>query len=530
MTQTPAGWYPDPYGTPQLRWWDGTQWTDATHPLESSAGQAGPVTTGQWAQPGPGSQAQQTTGPQPQPGTDQQPRPGTDQQGTGPQGQPGTASPSETGGSPQDQSTDEEAQPRGDAPAFQPPTGEHPQPGAPQAAPGTGPQAQPGTGPHPAPPQGTGPYPQPAPPPGTGPYPQPGPGRPAPGQFAPPGGQGPTGQFAQPAGSYGGPGAAPYGGPTGPYAAPGGPGGPYGGPGAPTGPYGGPTGPQPWGNQPGATAQLPVPDFGAPPKKRSPLPWVLGGGAVAVLLVVALVIGLSVVNRDDTPTAAQSPLPSYTIEPSEPSDPQITPPLESPTPQPSSSTDFPAELPQPKGSVITDPRTGVSYTFPGGDWTVPSWQEVNGQGMPDPRFPTWTSTAQTVSQKNYDGQGHDWIGTVSTARLPEVFDYSGPQDLRKTTGEVLLNYEKIWYSPPHQKKALKDAAFEVDGKKAWMLRYEMDFTAAAKQAGWKFKKEQGLIAVIDQGSGQRPTLLYVSVPDNLDTKVIDRVLDSLKAS
>jgi hypothetical protein len=25
---TPAGWYPDPAGTPQQRWWDGVQWTD----------------------------------------------------------------------------------------------------------------------------------------------------------------------------------------------------------------------------------------------------------------------------------------------------------------------------------------------------------------------------------------------------------------------------------------------------------------------------------------------------------------------
>ncbi|MBF8194028.1 DUF2510 domain-containing protein, partial [Nonomuraea sp. K274] len=39
-TQTPAGWYPDPYGDPQLRWWDGDQWTDATHAQEQEQAQA----------------------------------------------------------------------------------------------------------------------------------------------------------------------------------------------------------------------------------------------------------------------------------------------------------------------------------------------------------------------------------------------------------------------------------------------------------------------------------------------------------
>ena len=28
--QTPAGWYPDPLGLPQLRWWDGQGWGEHT--------------------------------------------------------------------------------------------------------------------------------------------------------------------------------------------------------------------------------------------------------------------------------------------------------------------------------------------------------------------------------------------------------------------------------------------------------------------------------------------------------------------
>lgn len=36
----PAGWYPDPTGRPQLRWWDGLDWTDHRRPRPSSGYQA----------------------------------------------------------------------------------------------------------------------------------------------------------------------------------------------------------------------------------------------------------------------------------------------------------------------------------------------------------------------------------------------------------------------------------------------------------------------------------------------------------
>ncbi|WP_329041917.1 phospholipid scramblase-related protein [Streptomyces sp. NBC_00178] len=42
QSNVPAGWHPDPHGAPQLlRYWDGSRWTEHTHPAE---GQAAPAT------------------------------------------------------------------------------------------------------------------------------------------------------------------------------------------------------------------------------------------------------------------------------------------------------------------------------------------------------------------------------------------------------------------------------------------------------------------------------------------------------
>ncbi|AZM56769.1 scramblase [Streptomyces sp. WAC 01529] len=59
-SNTPAGWYPDPQGDPQqLRWWDGSQWTQQTSPAQQVPQQQAPQPAqaqaaqpqGQFAQP-----------------------------------------------------------------------------------------------------------------------------------------------------------------------------------------------------------------------------------------------------------------------------------------------------------------------------------------------------------------------------------------------------------------------------------------------------------------------------------------------
>lgn len=112
------------------------------------------------------------------------------------------------------------------------------------------------------------------------PYGQPGPYGPPPGgqpgpQYGQPGQQ-PYGQPQQP--PYGQPGQQPYGQPAPGYGQPGEWGQqPYGGP---------PQGQPPYGVPPAGFGQ--PGGYGIPPKKKSPLPWILGGAALLVVAVVAV--------------------------------------------------------------------------------------------------------------------------------------------------------------------------------------------------------------------------------------------------
>ncbi|MFI7706432.1 DUF2510 domain-containing protein [Nonomuraea sp. NPDC049480] len=273
--------------------------------------------------------------------------------------------------------------------------------------------------------------------------------------------------------------------------------------------YGQPTPPtQQWGGP-----QQAGPGYGPPPKQGNPLPWVFGG--LAALLVVALIVvaGIFFVNRS---SEVALPRPTETSESQEP------PTNEPPSSQPPSQGS--GQLPQPAGGRITDPQAGISYSVPD-DWTVPP--AINPPSPP-PTLQLWTGGVQAVSQANVI-DGDDWIGNVFSGVLNELYPYSGAASgMSETAKAVFMDFTTRYYALPHESKIVAEKAMKIGDRDAWVLQFELDFTKVSEEKNYKWKKENGAIVLMDRGSGERPAILYTSVPDNLGTDVVATVLGSLK--
>jgi hypothetical protein len=63
-----------------------------------------------------------------------------------------------------------------------------------------------------------------------------------------------------------------------------------------------------------------------------------------------------------------------------------------------------------------------------------------------------------------------------------------------------------------------------------VLMFDLDFSRESEANGWKWKKERAAFVIVDRGTASPPALVYVSVPDNLDVSVANRVVKSLKLS
>lgn len=280
----------------------------------------------------------------------------------------------------------------------------------------------------------------------------------------------------------------------------------YGQPAQGQGQYGQPA---PWSG-----AHLPGPGYGPPPKKSGPLPWVFGGLGALVVVALIVVAAVVVINKSSGGTTAQSSPPAVETEPQ---------PTESAEPTDPPETGTTGELPQPQDGRITDTQTGVSYAAPEG-WKVPPAERVNGT---DPNTQQWGSAVEAISQEKYDGKSN-WIGNVYTGVLNEAFPYVGAASLGTTAAAVTASFSENYYQLQHQSKIVQNKAIKIGDKNGWLVQFELDFSKVAKEKSYKWKKENAAVVLMDRGEGERPALVYISVPDNLGTDVVGKVLSSLK--
>jgi hypothetical protein len=513
MDLPPSGWYPDPYGAPDLlRWWDGLNWTRHTHPGVGAAdsadsaggggatagggaggGAAGGGTSGggKHAAGGGASGGQQATtvGPaatvQPttvQPTTVQ---PATGQPGTG---QPGTG---QRGGgwAARDRVIGDWAGsdwPTGDQLATtKPPKGPRtePQPALPDTSvqpsvqssasatryqpavqpTTTQPAVQPTTTQPAVQPTTTQPAVQPTtyqaavnpttPQPAAG---QPGGGQPGGGQ--PGGGTGVDGTQVMFLGDDA-------------WQTPGGPAGP-GGPGQ-SNPYG----------------------YQAAQRRRRM--WLIGGlsAGTAVAIAVIVVVATSMGGSPNATAADQTRV-------SAPPSPTAAAPAPSPTTPASPSVSA-----TPPAAVLSDGQSGLSYSQLASPWTSTCPSDL------DSAF-AWSAGESTIAGQINGGQT-PWYGEACSGPLPAQYNYTTVSDLANTATNVANTLEGAYYNAlDHTATPVLSQPTSVSGHAGWEVEYEMTYTNAVSQgAGWT--SEYGAVVVVDTGEGNTPVVFFTSVPSTL---------------
>ena len=519
MDLPPSGWYPDPYGVPDLlRWWDGSTWTHHTHPGVGGTDAGGGAGSGGGAAAGGGkavgahrAPVQQTTVQAVQPAAGQL---GTGQPGgggwatrdrvigdwagndwptgdqlantlppKGPRTEPQPALPATSVQSAVQATT---YQPAVQATTYQPtvqPTVYQPAVGSAGAA-----TVQPTTVQPVQPVQPTSVQPSN----GWG--------------TAGPGGQGATAYL----GANGG-------GATGAHAAGGGAHAAGGGDGSGTQVLflGADTWQVPGGQAaPGTPGAPGGPNrYGYQQAQRRRRMWLIGGliagtaVAIAIIVVVATSLGGSPApstadQAATTPTAA-APTPTAVA----------TTPAASPTASASVSATPPA-------SVLSDGQSGLSYTQLATPWTPVCPSDLASAF-------SWTA-GESAAAGQINGGQLPWYGEACSGPLPAQYNYTSVRDLENTATNVAQTLENAYYNAlSHTVSPVLSEPITVSGHPGWEIEYLMNYTNAAAQ-GATWTTEEGAVVVADTGTGNTPVVFFTSVPENLNEALVASLVTSLQ--
>jgi hypothetical protein len=234
--------------------------------------------------------------------------------------------------------------------------------------------------------------------------------------------------------------------------------------------------------------------------------WALGGGGAVVVVLIVLVglfaTGVLGGGSESPPTAAPSPTAAA---------PSVNPGGRSPV-----------------TGTITDTAAGVSYARLGGRWQP---QTVD----PGSRFARERGFSQgqiAVVQEDFNGQGGQYLASAYSGRLPGSVPYDGPEDLEAAITAfargIETEPEPNGSYPSHSREDLESRSLTIGDHKAHLVKFRLSFPQAAS-SGWNFRTETVAFVLIDQGSGRRPSVVWVTVPDSHDNGGdLDQLLESIK--
>jgi hypothetical protein len=236
--------------------------------------------------------------------------------------------------------------------------------------------------------------------------------------------------------------------------------------------------------------------------------WLAGGlaaGTVAALGVIALVV--NALAQTSSPTAAVT-------SPSQPAAP-TTPAAAATTPASPSATATAA------GSTLTDGQSGLSYTQLPNPWQPSCPGGLNNQGF------TWTAGESAVAGQVNGGQT-TWYGTACSGPLPQQYGYNGVADLDNVATQLANQFNGTYYSSlTHNFQQEVSQPLQVSGHAGWEVKFLITYTNPQGQ-GLSWNDELGAVVVADSGTGSAPAVFYVSIPGNLGESNVDTLVSSLQ--
>ena len=239
-----------------------------------------------------------------------------------------------------------------------------------------------------------------------------------------------------------------------------------------------------------------------------------------ILIVVIVVAAMFLINPDSTPTASDStPPPATTQEPSSEPLPETTIPPSIPDQQNSAPP-----LPQPRSGRVQDPETGLSYAFPGSPWQVPT------SVAPDPLGVDVEHRGRRDLPERLRRQGRQLARQHLHRRASRGVALRRGRQHAGDRGDVAEGHRAGLLQPRAQAEDRPGQGHQ--GERQGRLAAHVRAGLLQGVRGQGLEVEEGAGRLRDRGPGSlRPSGAgYISVPDNLDMSVADRVVESLKLS